>query len=152
MLEAIKQIVPDIYGTACRYLHGTNHRGYNCYIMKAEIFDGLNDFQFLIFKQLELYVKERNLSLHIKRTYAFIGEILYGIYIEYLMETKKYKIKELPLVWILDAHKGNETKIKSMIGLSKIWLIYFLKKIWNIVLPCGSRKRIILAELRLRVK
>lgn len=152
MLEVMKDIFPDIYSTACSYLQGTKHRGYNCYIMKKEIFDGLNNFQFSIFQELEVYVKERKIALDKKRTYAFIGEILYGIYIEYLMETKQYKIKELPLVWILDAHKGKESIAKSIIALSKIWAVCFLKRLWNAVMPCGSKRRLIWGELRLGVK
>lgn len=151
MLEVIKQTYPDIYEISRRYLYGTKHRGYNCYIMKKDIFDGLNDFQFSVLKQLEDYVTERSVPLNIKRTYAFIGEILYGIYIEYLSEKKEYKIKELPLVWISNTYKGNESKLRSMIGLTMIWLSYFMRKIWNMVLPCGSKRRMMIVGLRRRM-
>ena len=152
MLEVIQQSYSNIYEAACQYLYGSEHRGFNCYIMKKDIFDGLNDFQFSVLKQLEIYVKERKIPLNKKRTYAFIGEILYGIYIEYLIEEQTYKIKELPLIWILDTYKGNESKIKSMIGLAKIWFIYVMRKLWNVVLPCGSKRRLVLAEARMKLK
>ena len=109
----------------------------------------LNKFQFKILKNLERYVKERNIPLKIKRTYAFIGEILYGIYIEYLIEQRRYKIKELPLVLILNTYKGNESMIKSVLGLAKLWIIHYMRKVWNILLPYGSKRRTFLAEKRM---
>jgi len=149
MIEVIKTDTPEIYEAAMHYLYGTKHRGFNCYIMKSDLFDGLNEFQFKVLKNLERYVKERNIPLKIKRTYAFIGEILYGIYIEYLIEQRRYKIKELPLVLILNTYKGNESMIKSVLGLAKLWIIHYMRKVWNILLPYGSKRRTFLAEKRM---
>lgn len=149
MIEIIKLDTPEIYEAAMNYLYGTKHRGFNCYIMKSVLFDGLNKFQFKILKNLGKYVKERNIPLKIRRTYAFIAEILYGIYIEYLIEQKRYKIKELPLVLILNTYKGNESMIKSVLGLVKLWIIHYMRKVWNILLPYGSKRRTFLAEKRM---
>lgn len=97
MIEIIKLDTPEIYEAAINYLYGTKHRGFNCYIMKSVLFDGLNKFQFKILKNLGKYVKERNIPLKIRRTYAFIAEILYGIYIEYLIEQKDIRLKSCRL-------------------------------------------------------
>lgn len=149
MIEVIKQRTPEVYESAMKYLFGSKHRGFNCYFMKKELFDGLNSFQFSILKGLAEYVHRGNIPLKIKRTYAFIGEILYGIYIQYLIDQKKYKIKELPLALIQNTYKGNEGLVKSISGLTKLWIIHFMRIIWNILLPYGSKRRTYLATKRM---
>ena len=151
MLEVIKQKDREIYKTAVRYLSGTMHRGFNCYIMTSELFDGLNRFQFTILQGLEEYVHSKKIPLKIKRTYAFIGEILYGIYTQYLIEQNQYRIKELPLVLVQNTYRGNESVIKSLLGLLRLWIVHFMRKLWNIFLPYGSQRRKFLAEKRMNI-
>lgn len=149
MMKVIKEKTPEIYESAVRYLYGSKHRGFNCYFMKTELFDGLNNFQFSVLKDLGEYVHRENIPLKIKRTYAFIGEILYGIYTQYLIDQKKYKIKEMPLVLILNTYKGNESIVKSIVGLTKLWIVHFMRIVWNILLPYGSKRRSYLAGKRM---
>lgn len=147
MLEIIQQRRPDVYDAACQYMFGGLTRGYNCYIMRAELFNSLNEFQFCILDGLREYAEVHEISLSIKRTYGFIGEILYGIYIYYLLKQDKYRVKELPLVLIKNTAVGNESIIKSFVGIGELWIIHYLRKIWNVVLPYGTRRRMYIDRL-----
>lgn len=147
MMKVIEQKRSDIYISACHYMYGVQHRGFNCYWMKAEIFYAMNEFQFEILEGVAEYAQKNQVPLYIKRTYGYLGEILYGIYVFFLIEQGKYKIKELPLVFAMNTDIGNESIIKSVMGILKLWTIQRLWQMCNIILPYGTRGRIYVTKL-----
>ena len=53
MLALIDQKAPQYRQAAREYLNSTEHRGYNCYVFKRELFDRMCQFQFPILFELE---------------------------------------------------------------------------------------------------
>lgn len=105
--EIIKKYYPEMLNSFDEYLGGKNYLGYNCFVMKKEIFNKYNNFIFTI-----LFELEKNLdgieyfNKTLIRSCAFVSEILYGVYIYHLQKTKS--IKSLQLIFFKNTQKKKE--------------------------------------------
>ncbi len=144
LLEAIKQIRPDMYESANKYFCGFYHRGYNCFVMKKEIFVKLCDFEFSILEYLHQNLPEKSRNLYV-RTEGYLGEILYGIYMENLIQSNKYKVLELQLVYFEDAHEYYG--IEKYVATIKAYTRQLLWTMVDGVFPYQSKRRKILKKL-----
>lgn len=99
LLDIIKNNFHNYYSSAMEYLNGKLHRGYNCYIMKKELFNKMCIFQFGVMQNIENIIKYNKKYEGYPRAIAYMGEILYGIYVYHISKCKKYKICEKPLVF-----------------------------------------------------
>ncbi|WP_196590404.1 DUF4422 domain-containing protein [Pectinatus frisingensis] len=146
LLKTIRQLCPEYFQAANEYLNGKWHRGYNCYVMKKVYFQRMNEFQFTILFDLEKKLKNSKYLDGLERTMGYLGEILYGIYIHYLLTKKDVKIVEKQLVYF------NQTEVpKNMVKkyLQKI-LIFFkinFENIGFILLPKASKRRKIIKKI-----
>ena len=94
-LRLIKKYSPDFLDSAKEYLRGNLHRGYNCYIMRKELFERLCQFQFPIILELEENVRTKVFPKEeMKREAAFMGELLYGIFIHHITTKEQWAYKE----------------------------------------------------------
>lgn len=87
------------------YFSGKIWRGFNCYIMKKEIFFDYNDKLFSILFELEREINLDALNQEQLRTIGYMGEAFWGIYYNYLKGLKKYKTKEVNIVKFLNTGK-----------------------------------------------
>ena len=126
LLKSIKEKSPSYYGDAISYLASKWHRGYNCFIMKDELFQSLCDFEFKILSDIEGKINNNNYT----RTLAYMGEILFGIY-QYSIENKKTKIKYTNLIYF----EGTNLKISSFIK-------YITKLILEKIISINLRRKI----------
>ena len=99
LLELISRLTPEYKEAAEGYLSGVEHRGYNCYILRKDLFDRLCRFQFPILFEMEKYQQECGT---LSRVPGYIGEILYGIFMYQITKLEKWRIKELQLVLFRD--------------------------------------------------
>lgn len=99
LLELISRLTPEYKEAAEGYLSGVEHRGYNCYILRKDLFDRLCRFQFPILFEMEKYQQECGI---LSRVPGYIGEILYGIFMYQITKLEKWRIKELQLVLFRD--------------------------------------------------
>lgn len=134
LLNNIKKYRPEYYNYAVEYLNNKKHRGYNCYILKKKYFFELCRFQYDILSKIEKELKRNNLIDKYPRTIGYLGEILYGIFLYYLIKNK-VKIKELPLI-IFENTKQNIT-IKEKLSL---YSKYNLKRIVKLYLSNRLQK------------
>lgn len=95
-LETIKILFPEYYQSACDYFNGYMHRGYNCYVMRKDIFQQLCRFQFGVIFALQ---NNKIILDAPKRTLGYLGEMMYGIYVHHLQNNSGYRIRELPLIY-----------------------------------------------------
>ena len=116
LLTTIKKVQPDFYQHAINYLKQDKHRGYNCYLMRKELFTKLCDFQFSVLFNMYKQLKDTQTLKKYPRTIGYMGEILYGIYLHWLF-SKNIKSKELSLVFCENAEKNNNLKQKIKILL-----------------------------------
>lgn len=98
LITELIEVYPEYENYVLDYMHGYLHRGYNCYILKREIFYRLCVIQETIIKRLWPKFVKNGMLKQYPRTLAYLAEIIYGIYMDYLIKQKKYKILEKQLI------------------------------------------------------
>lgn len=134
LIDSIKKYKPHYYKYAVEYLNSNKHRGYNCYILKKELFNELCEFQFPILFKIENDLSKSEFLNKYPRTIGYLGEILYGVFIYSLIKSN-IKIKEIPLI----IFENTNTDI-SIIEKVKLYLKYNLKKFVRLYLPDIAQK------------
>jgi Lipopolysaccharide biosynthesis proteins, LPS:glycosyltransferases len=131
--EVIKERHPKYYDVFQDYMNGEYFLGYNCFIIKKQLFNELCEFEFDVLFELERKINSRYkyYSANMKRTCGFMGEILYSIYVQYLRKLGKYKIKEVPIVFI--EHVDKQVKISPLFEKNNIPIVFVAND--NNVLP-----------------
>lgn len=140
MFKLIDEMAPQYSSSAREYFSGNLHRGFNCYILRKELFSRLCEFQFPIMFKLEELLNTEGYSQTMNRTVAFIGEMLYGIFIYHISNYEEWKTKELQLVFF-----NNTNRIKNYCELIKVTFADKLNLIFRIIsnpiFPIGTRRR-----------
>lgn len=140
LLKIIKNHFSKYYDSAIDYLSGTKHRGYNCYVLKKDLFFELNEFEFGVMEYFEKEVDLTKYPKHLQREYGYMCEIMYGIFIHHLELQKKYKIHERQLVLFL------ETRVEKN-PFKRLWLFIFSKIVifsrhrFDLLIPENSKRR-----------
>lgn len=144
MLKTIKEIKPQYYQFAVDYIKQDKHRGYNCYLMRKELFFELCNFQFSVLFDMYKSIKDTDELKQYPRTFGYIGEILYGIYLHSLF-SKNLRNKDIALIFFEDAkiYMSNRKKIK-------IFVKYFLKIFIKLYTPSLFQKALkrVLSKIR----
>lgn len=129
VLDTIDQLYPDLGKSAREYFAGKKFRGYNCFILKKELFSQLCEIEVNVLR----YIYETSKidftyrSALEKRTYGFFTEWLYGIFIYHLEKQKRYKIKSLQLVFFEKTETPSYIKPKeNAIAIAYLTNRYFL--------------------------
>lgn len=140
LVEYIKELKPEYLSSATKYLKGSHHRGYNCFLMRKDLFKEMCGFQFSLLFALEADPWIIQTSKEFPRTLGYLGEILYGIFIFHCKNTKKLPIKELPLIYFeytsgLPKNTVKRVAIKTLIELKvkgeKLGFFLFPKNSWS---------------------
>ena len=111
---------PKYFEALEQYLHGSQLRGFNCFIMRRELFQSMCEFQFDVLFELEKQLDTTDYNQTLLRTVGFMGEILFGAYMLYL-EQSGAEIRTTHLVRFLETRT-----YRSQFG--KIWLLAGLKR------------------------
>lgn len=140
LFKLIDELAPEYSASAKEYFSGGLHRGFNCYVMKRELFDRLCRFQFPIMFEVERRLDTTGYTQTMLRTPAFLGEMLYGIFLYHISTYERWRIKEVQLAYFSDTEK-----IKSRADLARrlIWngADTALRAIVDPILPKGSEQR-----------
>ena len=107
-IQLVNELYPQYYPAMREYLQGTLYRGFNCYILRRELFHEMCSFQFGVLFELVKRIDMSQYEGTMIRTPGFVGEILYGVYIHWLTQQKQIRISEKPLVFFRDTLKNNE--------------------------------------------
>lgn len=121
---------PKYAQAAKEYLSGNWHRGYNCYILKKKYFEELCAFQYDILFEMEKMVD----TLIYQRTLAYMGELLFAIYMYHLETETDASIKYMQLLFF------DDTRNKIIYNIIA-QLKYLLRSINFAILPYGSKRR-----------
>lgn len=143
LIDAMK---PEFSVSAREYFDGNLHRGFNCFILKKELFYRLCEFQFPIIFEIERRLDTTGYTQTMMRTPAFMGEMLYGIFMYHVTTKENWKVKELQLVFF-----SNTEVIKGRIDLAKrcTWSFVdkWLRVIIDPIMPKGTRRRELLKSV-----
>lgn len=141
MFEEIQEKSPQYYQSALEYFSGEYHRGFNCYVLRKELFSRLCEFQFPIMFSIEKKLDTTGYTQTMHRTPAFVGEMLYGIFIYHITTKENWRTKELQLVFFSNTKKYEN--IVALILQGYIWssVDYLLRRLVDPMMPKGSRQR-----------
>ena len=146
LLELIDETAPAYSRSAREYLAGTKHRGFNCYVLRRELFERLCQLQFPIMFEIERRLDTSGYTQTMLRTPAFMGEILYGIFIYHVSTYESWRIKELQLVYF-----QNTERLKGPLDLLKrrffYWSDWLLRAVVDPFCPKGTARRERLKDL-----
>lgn len=102
MLEIIQEKYPQYYDDILEYLNGPYFRGYNCFVMKKDLFNELCEFEFSVLDELEKKVDLSTYDLTKTRIYGFMGEILYSGFLHHLRKRGDVRIKDVQMLFFSD--------------------------------------------------
>ena len=140
MFTLIDELSPEYSRSAREYFAGGLHRGFNCFVMRKELFDRLCRFQFPIMFELENRLDFSGYTQTMKRTPGFVGEMLYGIFLYHISNYENWKIHETQLAFFVNADR-----IKSNTGYQRKRIAYVLDRaarfLIDPVMPKGTKRR-----------
>ena len=98
LIKLVDEFYPQYANDMREYLAGKHFLGYNCFVMRRELFNQLCSFEFDILEKLEDKTELTNYNQMRTRIYGFMAEILYSVFI-YHLEKAGHKVKHVPLVY-----------------------------------------------------
>ncbi len=102
-MEIICEKYPDMKDIVHMYMYDYKYEYlYNCFVMRAELFDAYSKWLFDILFELEKRTDMSTYTMKQYRTPGTIAERLLGIYILYLKSLNRYKIKHNTLLFVED--------------------------------------------------
>lgn len=140
MFECIYSLTPQYAQSAEEYFSGSMNRGYNCYIMHRSLFEQLCIFQFLIMDALEDRLKSTPLIGDKKRTVAYIGEMLFGIFTYHIIKTEHWNVCEKQLVYF-DSTELMQSRLQIAYHILRFWMDQIVRVAAKPLFPLGSRRR-----------
>jgi len=105
--QIIKDKFPQYYDVFQLELNSSLHRGFNCFIMRKDIFNLMCEYEFGILFEIEKLQQAGELEQSNSREMGYIGEILYGSFIRWLYMQKDYDISERHIVLFGDTGRKN---------------------------------------------
>lgn len=136
LFTLIDETAPEYSASAREYFAGDLHRGYNCYVMRRELFDRLCRFQFPIIEAMD---REFG-SGAFPRSPGYAGEMLFGVFLHHVLTRETWRACEKPLVLFMETEAAaNPAKL--------IWwyIVYGMDRIVRAVaapfFPLGSARR-----------
>lgn len=110
LLNLINKYNPEIYSNAKEYMHGRHFYGFNCFIMKKDLFFQMCEFIFPILFELEKQISLDHFSSTQKRAVGYAGEWLFSIWIYNMKKKEKIQIEEQQLVAFQNTDKEYSLK------------------------------------------
>lgn len=123
--EIVKQKFSQYFDALNAELNSNLHRGFNCFVMRKELFNLMCEYLFGVLFELDALQEVGKLEKSNPREMGYIGEILYGSFIRWLYEQNCYQIKEQHIVLFFDTSKKWERKKKTFYK----WIKNLLKQI-----------------------
>ena len=146
LFELIDEFYPQYSKSAAEYFDGKHHRGYNCYVMKKELFFRMCRLQFDIMEEVEKRLDTAGYTATMLRTPAFLGEMLYGIFVYHVTRCESVRIKELQLVFFNNTDKSSSTR-KYFVKCASHWLLHGLRMVSLPLFPLKSKRREVLKKM-----
>ena len=125
LLDLIKEYSPQYYKYALKYMNGKMFMGFNCFIMRRELFNQMCEFMFPILFEFDKRINKDNYSSTQKRATGYAGEWLFSIWVTYNLNKKVISSCCKPLVAFLNVNKKydiypafKENNVPVVIGLN----------------------------------
>lgn len=98
MLGILKEVSPELGRDTVKYLSGRTFTGFNCFVMKKELFNELCEIEFKVLERLERETDLSGYCTQLSRIYGFMGEIISSGFI-YHKKKHGARVTHVPLVY-----------------------------------------------------
>lgn len=150
MFELIDELAPEYSYSSREYFSNNMHYGYNCYIMKKDLFERLCNLQFSVLEALAKEMESSNYLDKYPRAIGYVGEMLFGIFLYHIKRCGLYRIKEKQLVYFEETRLLN--KQNDIILCYAKHIINVL--VWSLSLhffPLGTKRREIMKAIYIKM-
>ncbi len=140
VLELIDSMMPEYSQSAREYFASDGHRGYNCYVLRRDLFVRLCEMQFPILFEVEKRINTTGYTDLMKRTPAFLGEMLYGVFVHNIIHSGKYRVRERQLTYFEETAKECGS-CNYYLRKARMEAVQALRAVADPLLPLGSKRR-----------
>ena len=98
LISVVDELFPVYSETINEEINGTSHRGYNCFIMKKELFNQMCEFIFGVLFEVEKRIDYSHYAGKSLRVFGYMGEILYNTFIRWAISQGNLKVKETQII------------------------------------------------------
>ncbi|WP_349946247.1 DUF4422 domain-containing protein [Lacrimispora sp. BS-2] len=103
LLEVINDLFPEYSDDAKVYMGNPYFWGFNCFVLKKELFNSLCEFEFGVLEELEKRIDLNLYNQQMTRIYGFMGEILSSIFFFHLQKAdKSLRVANVRLIYFED--------------------------------------------------
>lgn len=103
MLEIVERKYPDYAPDMKEYLSAPNFRGYNCFVMKKDLFNEMCSYEFDVLAELEKTVDFSTYDLTRTRIYGFMAEILYSSFVYHVKKSRSVNVYDAQMLFFIDS-------------------------------------------------
>mgnify|MGYP002519018654 CR=1 FL=1 len=103
MLEIVEDKYPQYAKDMREYLNAPYFRGYNCFVMKKELFFELCAYEFDVLAELEKYVDFSTYDMTRTRIYGFMAEILYSSFVYHVKKSRSANVYDAQMLFFMDS-------------------------------------------------
>lgn len=89
LMDLIDRLYPEYTDSAHKFMRQSSFWGFNCFVMKKELFNELCDFEFTILEEMEKHIDNTYYNRQQSRIYGFMAEILSCLFFYHLKRTRK---------------------------------------------------------------
>lgn len=105
-LDVVEQRQPDYAPYVRRYLDGSDYIGYNCFILRRDLFDELCAYEFDVLLAFDRLFDYNNRTPTQMRICGYLGEVLFSAYVDKLRDEGATRIREVPLTFFFETAPG----------------------------------------------
>lgn len=102
MLAIVAEDFPQYYDDLMEYLKKPYFRGFNCFVMRKDLFFELCEFEFGVLEKLEDQVDLSQYDVTRSRIYGFMAEILYSGFVYHLQKSGRARVKDVQMLFFED--------------------------------------------------
>lgn len=123
LISIVQEKYPQYYEALKLELESNVHRGFNCFVMRKDLFFQMCEFEFGVLFEIESRIDLSKYQGNSQRTLGYLGEILYGTFIRWAQMQEIFSISERQIVLF------NDTKRKSVQTIMYEKIKYFLRQL-----------------------
>lgn len=105
LLQLIKKHSPQYYEPMLKFMDGHKFRGFNCFVMKKNLFNEFCEFAFPILLEFDDMLDKEELSEYQMRAPGFAGEWLFSLWTHIKQNDNSVKALQKQLVYVCDTNK-----------------------------------------------
>ena len=147
LVELVEAMAPDYVPYVTAYLDGSLYLGYNCFILKHELYDALCSFELPILLEFDRSFNYEGIPAIQKRVCGFLGEILFSAFVMKLEAEGINRVQHVPLLFFehteasgVEAVEATHQELAQGLSLK------------SLLLPPGSARRVLAGKVLNRLQ